>query len=60
MTSDVYRQFLTYLTTVFDGFYPVTSDIWGGGWNPLTTQKSDVIHGDSLILKGIKDKNCVA
>ena len=31
-----------------DNFYPITSDIWGLFWTPLTNVKSDVMSGCSL------------
>ena len=37
MTSDVFRPFLTYLPTMSDDFYPITSNIWelfGTFWDP--------------------------
>ena len=49
MTSDVFRPFLTYLSTylltMLYNFYFVTSDIWRLFWTPLPTLKLDVIYG---------------
>ena len=49
MTSNVFQPFLTYLvSTMFDDFYPIMSNIWDLFWTPLPTLKSDVIYGRSL------------
>ena len=34
--------------SIIDNFYPITSDIWGLFWTPLTNVKSDVMSGCSL------------
>ena len=58
MTSDVFRPFLTYLPTMSDDFYPITSDIWGLFWTPLPTLKLDVING-LLVEAAFKSKPLV-
>ena len=48
MTSDFFQPFLTYLvSTMFDNFYPIMSNIWDLFWTPLPTLKSDIIYGRS-------------
>ena len=44
MTSDNFRWFLTYLPTMSDDFYLITSGFLGSFWTYLCTLKSDVIN----------------
>ena len=48
MTSDDFRWFSTYLSTMSDDFYLITSDFWESFWTCLPTLKSEVINGRSL------------
>ena len=49
MASDFFVHFLTtYLPTMSDDFYSITSNIWGIFWTLLPTQTLDVIYGCSL------------
>ena len=56
VTSDIFWSFLTYILTISDGFYPITSDVWGLFWTPIPTLKSDIIYGRSLSWEHLKNQ----
>ena len=55
---DVFWPFLTYLPTMSDDFYSITSEIWGF-LDPLPNLKSDLIYGLSTTSHlEISQENC--